>query len=139
MHQELIRHKFVQLGRDVPCTHERPSGKRLSIEEAIDEAIHLIATAIVLTFELVPLGTAEPYGSPTMITIVVGSADRVWFTRREREVLGLLCQHLTNQEIAERLFVGTRTVESHVAKILAKLGVTSRHEAAAAAVGLGLV
>jgi DNA-binding CsgD family transcriptional regulator len=53
--------------------------------------------------------------------------------------LTLLCQHCTNVEIADQLFVGTRTVESHVASLLGKLGVTHRRAAAAVAVRLGLV
>lgn len=58
-------------------------------------------------------------------------------TRREREILALLCQRLTDPEIAERLFIGTRTAETHVASILAKLNATNRREAAAAASRLG--
>lgn len=64
--------------------------------------------------------------------------EPVVLTRREREVLALLCQHLTNPEIAERLFVGTRTVDSHVANILAKLGAANRRDAIAVAVRIGL-
>jgi DNA-binding CsgD family transcriptional regulator len=60
-------------------------------------------------------------------------------TRREREVLTLLCQRLTDPEIADRLFVGRRTVETHVANILGKLAVPNRREATALAARLGLV
>ena len=60
-------------------------------------------------------------------------------TRREREVLGLMCERLTDPEIAARLCVSRRTAESHVASILAKLGVPNRREAAALAVRLGAV
>jgi DNA-binding CsgD family transcriptional regulator len=60
-------------------------------------------------------------------------------TRREREVLGLLCERLTNPEIADRLYIGTRTVEFHVANILGKLGAEDRRQAAAIAARHGLV
>ncbi len=54
-------------------------------------------------------------------------------TRREREVLRLVCMRLTDPEIGERLFIGTRTVESHVASILAKLNAANRRDAATTA------
>jgi DNA-binding CsgD family transcriptional regulator/tetratricopeptide (TPR) repeat protein len=60
-------------------------------------------------------------------------------TRREDEVLALICDGLTNEEVAERLVVSTRTVDHHVSAVLAKLGVTSRGAAAAQARRLGLV
>ena len=47
---------------------------------------------------------------------------------RESEVLDLLGSHLTNAEIARRLLISVRTVESHVSSLLAKLGATSRQE-----------
>jgi DNA-binding CsgD family transcriptional regulator len=52
-------------------------------------------------------------------------------TRRQLAVLDLLREGLTNAEIADRLVLSVRTVDHHVAAILLKLGVKSRHEAAA--------
>jgi len=52
-------------------------------------------------------------------------------SQRERQVLQLLCEGLTNSEIGQRLFVTTKTVEHHVGRVLAKLGVRSRGQAAA--------
>jgi DNA-binding NarL/FixJ family response regulator len=60
-------------------------------------------------------------------------------TRREDEVLLLLCDGLTNEEIAGRLVLSTRTVDHHVSAVLSKLGVSSRGAAAAQARQLGLV
>ena len=49
-------------------------------------------------------------------------------TSREMDVLGLVGDRLTNQQVAERLFLSPRTVETHVASLLAKTGTTSRTE-----------
>jgi DNA-binding NarL/FixJ family response regulator len=51
-------------------------------------------------------------------------------TRREREVLSLVQQGLTNQEIAESLVIERGTVKNHVHNILRKLNVNSRRDAA---------
>jgi DNA-binding CsgD family transcriptional regulator/tetratricopeptide (TPR) repeat protein len=59
-------------------------------------------------------------------------------TDRQLEVLRLLARGLTNGEIATQLVLSVRTVDRHVAEILAKLGVTSRRQAAARAEALGI-
>ena len=59
-------------------------------------------------------------------------------TRREREVLELICAGHSNAEIAAKLFLSTRTVDHHVSAVLAKLGAPTRGAAAAHAARLGL-
>lgn len=58
------------------------------------------------------------------------AANPSGLTNRELEVLALLREGLTNPEIAERMFISTKTAEHHVSAILGKLGVESRTEAA---------
>ncbi len=60
-------------------------------------------------------------------------------TEREMEVLRLLAQGRSNQEIAEQLYIGIKTVKFHVTNLLAKLGVEDRTNAAIYAYKHGLV
>ena len=60
-------------------------------------------------------------------------------TEREREVLSLMVEGLTNPEIAERLVVSRSTAKAHVSNILSKLGVSNRAEAIALALQHKLV
>ena len=96
-------------------------GRALSPEQAVAEA-------------LAP--TAEPEAAPPPAPSA--PANRFRLTQREREVLTLLAQRLTNKEIAEALFVSTRTVQTHTISIFTKLGVDNRRDAAALAVRHGL-
>jgi DNA-binding CsgD family transcriptional regulator/tetratricopeptide (TPR) repeat protein len=66
-------------------------------------------------------------------------AHPLGLTRREREVLDLICEGHSNAEIAARLVVSVKTVDHHVSAVLAKLGAPSRKVAASEAVRLGLV
>jgi DNA-binding NarL/FixJ family response regulator len=59
-------------------------------------------------------------------------------TPREREVVALLSEGLSNAELAARLYISPKTASVHVSNILAKLGMASRAEAAAYAVRAGL-
>jgi DNA-binding CsgD family transcriptional regulator len=57
---------------------------------------------------------------------------------REREVLAALAEGLTNQELAERLFISERTANRHLSNIFTKLGVRNRTAAARVAIEAGL-
>jgi DNA-binding CsgD family transcriptional regulator len=64
---------------------------------------------------------------------VTQSPAGLGLTRRESEVLRLICAGMTNAAIARDLFISVKTVSVHVSNILAKLGAASRGEAAAMA------
>ena len=68
-----------------------------------------------------------------------GPADTYGLSPREREVLNILAEGRTDRDIAARLFISERTVHVHVRRILSKLGVSSRTEAAGVAIRQGLV
>jgi DNA-binding CsgD family transcriptional regulator len=68
-----------------------------------------------------------PAGEPAAAT------DDLGLTPREREVLALVADGRTNRQIAQALFISSKTASVHVSNILAKLGVANRGEAAAVA------
>jgi DNA-binding NarL/FixJ family response regulator len=72
-------------------------------------------------------------------TAARGSALTEPLTERERQVLAMLANGLSNRRIAERLAISENTVKAHVAAILAKFGATTRTEAVTIGVRLGLV
>jgi DNA-binding NarL/FixJ family response regulator len=80
--------------------------------------------------------TTEP--AAVAAPVPASEADAFGLTPRERDVLPFLVQGRTNKQIAESLFISESTAGVHVSNILGKLGVSSRTEAAAIAVRLGL-
>jgi DNA-binding CsgD family transcriptional regulator len=90
--------------------------ERLGATSLVDRALHLLR----------PLGTRARGRSDA--AAAVGD-----LTAREAEVLDLVRQGLTNAEIGRRLFISAKTAEHHVGRLLAKLGVRTRTEAAALA------
>jgi DNA-binding CsgD family transcriptional regulator len=71
--------------------------------------------------------------------ITATRANPAGLTGRQAQVLRLLGEGLTNAEIARRLVVSARTVDSHVAAVLAKLGARNRRDALARAAEIGLL
>lgn len=65
--------------------------------------------------------------------------DELHLTQREQEVLYLLTQGASNEEIAKQLYVTVATVKAHLTNIFEKLKVTSRTQAIVTAIKLGLV
>jgi DNA-binding CsgD family transcriptional regulator len=101
-------------------------GRSMPIAEAVAQAL-----AVDLS--------SPPLDGPVPIARAADSPARNKLSTRELDVLALLCQRLTDPQIAEHLFLSPRTVESHVASLLRKLDAANRREAVAAAARLGLI
>jgi DNA-binding NarL/FixJ family response regulator len=103
----------------------------------VDAAVREASSALEA---LVALGAVPDAERARRLLALTAAGDaRPALSRREREVLGLLADGLTNRQIAERLVVSEHTVHRHVTNILRKLGLPSRTAAAAHAVRAGLL
>jgi two-component system, NarL family, response regulator LiaR len=92
-----------------------------------------LATAIRRAHE--GSSTLAPEAADALVQAMASpTAARTALTRREHEVLELMVEGLTNAEIADRLVVSLSTVKTHVSSIIAKLGASTRTEAATIAV-----
>lgn len=79
-----------------------------------------------------PQPDAAPAGAPM-------PAERSPLSAREREVLGLVAQGLSNKAIGRQLFLSERTVAQHLTAVFNKLGVNTRAQAVAVATQCGLL
>jgi DNA-binding CsgD family transcriptional regulator len=117
------------------------------LAERGDQAGAVVQGRIALT-TLEELGAVGPADRARALLRTLGAPGRrgtrrpdravAELTGREQEVLALLREGLTNAEIGDRLFISTKTAEHHVGRVLAKLGVRSRAEAAAVATAASL-
>jgi predicted ATPase/DNA-binding CsgD family transcriptional regulator len=121
MHVERLTTEVRARLREPAFTAAWDEGRTLTFTDAVTEA-RAIASAIAAQPPPAPLDT-RGFG----------------LTPRESDVLRLLVEGRSDREIGEALFIGTRTVQTHVGNLFAKLGVNARAEAAAVAVRRGLV
>ena len=138
-HFEAALSTFTQLGMSFEAARTRHALSE-ALREVAPEVAEAEARAALDSFER--LGAESDADAAAALLRVLGvKAARSGprgrlgaLTKREREVLSLLGEGLSNPEIAERLFLSRKTVEHHVAHVLRKLNVKNRAEAAAEAV-----
>jgi DNA-binding NarL/FixJ family response regulator len=108
---------------------------RTASAEAIEAAVAAaLAGLVVLPPDLASAGTLRTAAAPAP-----AAGGQQPLTPREVEVLQLLAAGLGNKVAAARLGISEHTVKTHVAALYAKLGVSSRGEAVAAGVRLGIL
>ena len=105
--------------------------------EQLVEAVRIVAAGEALLAPSVTRRLIEQYGRALPDPAAPPGLGQL--TPREHEVFALVARGLSNAEIAERLVVSEGTVKSHVARLLAKLGLRDRVQAVVLAYESGLV
>jgi DNA-binding NarL/FixJ family response regulator len=114
----LVLSQYVEPSYALRLLEDQPERVGYLLNERVFDAVNLLDA-------LRRLADAETVVDPTIVARLLGRRRRVdplaELTAREREVLGLLAEGLSNRAIASRLFVTERTVEAHVTQIFQKL------------------
>lgn len=121
----------------------------------MDHALEVYIGAIAVIFTCLGIWLALKLSKPKVETVIVekeifinagggfdlneGEQNRLGLSKRELEVLQLMSEGLSNQEIAEKLFVSLSTVKTHSTKLFEKLDVKRRTQAVEKAKRLSLI
>jgi DNA-binding NarL/FixJ family response regulator len=124
-----IRTEHPDVGVLVLSQYVEPSYALRLLEEHPERVGYLLKQRVfdvaVLVDALRRIAEGETVVDPTIVTRLLGRRRRedplAELTEREREVLGLIAEGLSNKAIAGRLFVTERTVEAHVKQVFLKL------------------
>jgi DNA-binding NarL/FixJ family response regulator len=121
--------------------HKRAPATRSVVVVSDDEAVSLHARRMLNTgADAVVARTGADVSLPAAVRAVAAGlvcaprevrrlVAKPTFSHREKEILGLLVEGMTNRQIASRLFLAESTVKSHLMSSFAKLGVRSRNDA----------
>lgn len=126
-----LRTEFPDMGIIVLSQHLAPGYALRLLDEVPERTGYLLKDRLtdvaVLVDALRRVGEGETVVDPTIVSRLLNRRrpddplDRL--TRREREVLALIAEGLSNDALAARLVVAPRTIETHVGNIFAKLGI----------------
>jgi DNA-binding NarL/FixJ family response regulator len=121
-------------------------GDRALLSEALDVGARGFVLKEAPLVDLVRavecVAAGEAYVDPVLAGVLVGSqlaAKVPTLTQREREVLRLLADGLSNEEIGKKLFISPETVRTHVRKAMSKLEADTRTQAVATALRQSLI
>jgi DNA-binding NarL/FixJ family response regulator len=121
----LVLSQYVEPSYAIRLLEENPEGIGYLLKERVFDPVNLLDA-------LRRLADGETVVDPTIVSRLLGRKRRVdpleELTEREREVLALLAEGLSNRALAARLFVTERTVEAHVTQIFQKLGLEADPE-----------
>ncbi len=102
-----------------------------AVRRTLDAGADALVFESELAQTLIPTLRAVESGQSVVPRNMRAGVERPSLSFREQQVLTLVCEGLTNAEIAESLFLAESTIKSHLGSIFTKLGVHSRKEAGA--------
>ena len=107
---------------------------------ATSAELQAAVTAVAQGFVVLPVAYSEQFTEqrPAVGTLNLSSSEEA-LTNREREVLELVSQGLSNKLIARRLQISEHTVKFHISSISTKLGASSRTDAVSRGIRRGLI
>lgn len=114
--------------REPPIIVISPAATAASVRRALDAGADAFVLEPEIETTLAAAARAVATGQSVVPRRVRESVERPAFSHRERQVLALVTEGLTNSEIAERLLLSQSTVKSHLSTAFAKLGIRSRKE-----------
>lgn len=94
------------------------------------DGVHVVAAGEALLAPSVTKRLITEFSKLSEVRTLTSSAGVAELTERETEVLVLIAQGLSNVEIADRLIIAESTIKTHVSRILVKLGLRDRTQAA---------
>lgn len=109
-----------------------PRSTATAVRRTLDAGADALVFEPQLEQALMPTLRAVESGQSVVPRNMRAGVERPNLSHRERQVLGLVCEGLTNAEIAASLVLAESTIKSHMASIFTKFGVHSRKEAVAA-------
>lgn len=122
----------------------------------LDHAFEIYIAAVALIFTGLGIWLALKLAKPKIRTVIVekevyiekqtddfcvnqGELDKLGLSRRELEVLQLMAEGLSNQEIASRLYLSLNTIKTHSSRLFEKMDVERRTQAIEMAKKLGII
>lgn len=135
---ELAR-EILKLSPETAVVLYTASGNRSILQDALDAGVSGLVLKDAPLTDIVRAITTAAEGSLYVDPALAGVAGRIQLTEREREILRLLADGNSNEEVAERLYLSPETVRAHVVKASRKLGAKNRTHAVVEAMRLSLI
>lgn len=139
---ELAR-RAAEVAKDTALVFYTAYGDRALVTEALDLGVRGFVLKEAPLEDLLravrAVAAGKTYIDPVLAASAIGPSTAPQLTARERDVLRLLADGFSNEEIGKELYISAETVRGYIRKAMAKLGADTRTEAVAAALRQNLI